>query len=342
MKRTVLLLTFTISTFLCSSQDFELIESYSSPISAKTYVVGDSITIGNPEYNRNGSVYYTNVLQLVENNWDPYSKLNQDLSNNTAVIQKIYSNKENTIREFRNSVVLEVVTTENKTLFIPIDKALSSKEVIVYPNYVEIDGLLPFNSQNATILSIKSENLSKEEAMLKYIYKMDSKKYDEWKNNEFVYEKEKASYINTIDSLFSTVDQKDTMVIILPVSLGSYSFEKGSFPVIESFQKYSKKVNFAFSNEYLSFVNFTNFSEVIVSKDRAEYFANSTKKQYDDTRPAFVIIKSTLEDLSIQEKSGGMNIDDRPTITINYSFKIFEMHCVDHSALYYNYLGYKK
>lgn len=353
MKRTILLFIFTISTFLCLSQDFELIESYLSPISAKTYLVGDSITIGNPEYNKNGSVNYTNVLHSRKERLNSlysqlsysqlsYSHLNQDLSNNTAVIQKIYSNKENTVREFRNSVVLEVVTAENKTLFIPIDKALISKEVIVYPNYIEIDGLLPFNSQNATILSIKSENLSKEKTMLKYIYKMDSKKFNEWKNNEFIYEREKASYMNIIDSLFSTVDQKDTMLIILPVSLGNYSFEKETFPVVESFQKYSEKVNFAFSNEYLSFVNFTNFSEVIVSKDRAEYFANSTKKQYDDTRPAFVIIKSTLEDLSIQEKSGGMNIDDRPIITINYSFKIAEMHCVDHSALYYNYLGFKK
>lgn len=348
MKRTVLLFTFTISTFLCLSQDFELIDSYLSPISAKTYLIGDSITIGNPEYNRNGSVNYSNVLHYKKERLNSlysklsYSHLNQDLSNNTAVIQKIYSNKENEVREFRNSVVLEVITTENKTLFIPIDKALISKEVIVYPNFLEIDGLLPFNNQNATILAIKSENLSKEETMLKYIYKTNQKKFNEWKENEFTYEKEKISYINTIDSLFSTVDQKDTMVIILPVSLGSYSFEKGSFPVVESIQKYSKKVNFAFSNEYLSFVNFSNFSEVIVSKDRAEYFVNSTKKQYDETRTAFVIIKATLEDLSIQEKSGGMNIDDRPTITIDYSFKITELHCVDHSALYYNYLGYQK
>lgn len=341
MIKSILLVSLTLISFLSLSQDYELLENYHSPISAKNYTIGDSITIGSPAYNKNETVLYTNIFQVSENKWDRYINLNKDFSKNIAIVQKIYSNKENTITEFRNSVVLEVITQDGSKFFIPIDKAISSKEIIVYPNEVDMDGYLPFNKQNATILAIKAQNLSNEQAMLEFIKRMNSNKYDEWKNNEFVYEKEKTRYLHTTDSLFATVSKQDTILIVLPANLGNYSFDKESFPIVETFQKYSKKINFALSNESLTFVNFNDFSSVNVSKDRAEYFANSTKKTYEETRPAFVIIKTTLENLTVEEKSGGMNFDDRPKKTINYEFKIIELHCVDHSVLYYNYIGNK-
>jgi len=340
MIKYYLLLTYLMISLISYSQDFELIESYYSPISVRSYSIGDTIIIGRPNYKRERDVSYSNILKYQERNWNQYSKVNQDLSKKNAIIKKIYSNKENNVSEFSNSVVLEVIVQDGSIVFIPIDKALISKEIVVFPNSTERFNNIPFNEKNAMILKIKAEKLKNEAAMIEYVKGVEPEKYNEWKENEFIYEKEKDRNIYRIDSLLKTVNVLDTMIIVLPTELGGYLFKNESFPIIGNILKYSKTLRF--SNEYLTFVNFADFSSVNSSKERAEFFVNTNSKTYDGTRQAVVILKAKLESVLFKIESGGFNVDSSTNKIFDFKFKIIELVCVDNFELYYNYIGNKK
>ncbi len=320
------------------SQEPVSLGEYSSTISKKRYRIGDSIQIGVANYSKNGFYRYKNVF-VSEKGWTGYRIVTKDLSYKKGVISKIYSNKDHQKREFSNSVVFEVSIDSFDNVFIPIEKAITSKEVVVFPNAITSNKHLPFNAQTSVMLIINSKKLNKEDAMLEYVERLEPKKYAEWKNNEFLFESEKEQYIQEVDSVLSLVTIGDTFTLILPVELGDYNFDSNTFPVIQTYTKYGKTVDFPFSKEKFIFSNYSKFSKVHVDKERAEYFAKSMNKSYQGTRSAIVILNVRADKVVETQKEGGLNIGSSLFDVQEFTFHIVDQTCVDSEALQYNFLG---
>lgn len=338
MKRSILAFTaLMMINFTSFSQ--ELLESYVSPISKMTYATGDTIIIGSGgllnQWSSNRR--YSSVFEYQENG-DYYSVIKEDQSNKKTVIEKIFSVKEHANNSFKNKVVFRVELENGSKLFVPIEAAIKSKEIVVYQNLLDTKDYSSFSNETTVILEIKEQGLSKESAMLSYIEKIDNEKFREWKADEFLYENEKEQYIARIDSLLGTVGIEDTMILVLPVSLNDYNFEKNTFPVANGVMQYGKR----FSN--LEFSNYEDYTSISVPKDRAQFFAATTEKSYKGKRSAYVILAVTIDDLKITEYvSSGMNVgSNKPQKKASYTLSILELHCVDNSALFYNYLGSTK
>jgi hypothetical protein len=331
----ILSLFFNIS--LCFSQDFKLIENYTSKISNINYKIGDSIVIGKP-LTRGKNLRYENILVL---NNQQFQNLNEDFSNNVGVIEKIYSNNYNSNYNFNNSIVFELKIKDKPNTFVPIDKAIISKEIVIYELNFSPDKFKSFNKSNSTILKINNSKLTEEQAMLFYYKENNQETYNELKGNEFYYQKNKEKYIKYVDSLKKTVKNTDTLVLILPTKLGKYNFEKKEFPIVEQSMSYGKKFETIFSNEILDFENYINFSSVKSEFENAEFFSNSTNLEFDDTRKANVILLVTFSKISFSEKSG-LNIDGLEyNSKIHLQLNIKKLYCVDSNSFYYNFIGSK-
>lgn len=320
------------------SQTSTLLNEYLSPISNINYKVGDSIIIGVPNRSKNDIFVYKNVF-IDKAIWGSIVNVSYNLSKEKGIIVKISSYEDHFIYEFKNSIVFELRMEGFDNLFIPIDKAILSKEVVLFPNPNSTSEHLPFNFQTANILQINAKKLSPESAMLTYIEKLEPKKFQEWKNNEFLYETQKEKYINDVDSVLQIVNIGDTFILVLPVELGSYNFDSNSFPVVESFSKFGETVEFALSKDKLSFLNFTNYTSIPVPRNKAEYFANTCSTSYHGTRSAFVILYIEATGIIFSEEQGGINIGSNIRNVVEYSLSIIDLSCVDSEALYYNYLG---
>jgi hypothetical protein len=335
------LLFFTLLLIIPTSgisQTPTLLNEYSSPISNKNYKIGDSILIGVPNYAKNETFLYKNVF-IEQRNLSYFDQVMENLSKHQGVIEKIYSNQDHVRSEFKNSVVFEIKIKGHANLFIPIDKAIISKEVVVFPNPNSSLEYLPFNDQTATILQIKAGKLSPETAMLTYMEKLETKKYEEWKNDEFLYQAEKEQYIRVVDSILKMVSIGDTLILILPVEMGDYDFDSNSFPVVETFSKFGETVAFVFSNEKMTFKNYAEFSTIPVPRNKAEFLAKSSTKSYIGTQSVYVLLRVKVADVLLSEQRGGMNIGSNIRNVVDYFFSIVDMDCVDSEALEYNYLG---
>lgn len=335
MKKTLLLFFLFIGTTLCISQT-EVIESYDSPLAGKTYVIGDTITIGEKQYAHQygGSEYYSFMFEFVEDG-EYYSAVSNDLKEKRAVIDKIFEIEDHPYNRFEDKTVIRIKTNDGKSYFIPVEDAIKAKEFVVYENKVDFNGLAPFNNELVVLLKIKNKTLSGEQAMRYYIEELDPDKFRAWKKDEFLYEEEKNEYIRNVDSLSATVDAKDTFVIVLPAMLNDYNFETNSFPFHQGVQAYSKKYgNF-------DFINYLDFNSLEVPKERAHFYAKTNEKSYTGKRKAFVMLKVIIDDMEIvKKKSSGMNLGgSEVTEEANFSIRILELHCVDNEALFYNYLG---
>lgn len=175
--------------------------------------------------------------------------------------------------------------------------------------------------------------------MNSYIEKTNPQKYSEWNDNEFVYHREKESFLDSINKLLQDTDLGDTMILILPMELGDYSFKTGEFPVVQSYYKYSESIYYPLSKERFNFVNFSQFSSIKVPEKKAEFFASTTQKSYEGTRSAYAILKIIPIEVKSELKTGGMNLGSSEYRMTEYNFKILELHCVDSPSLYYNYIG---
>lgn len=315
-----------------------LLNEYLSPISNINYKVGDSMKIGVPNYAKNETFLYKNVF-IEQRNLSYFDQVMENLSKQQGVIEKIYSNQDHVRSEFKNSVVFEIKINGHANLFLPIDKAILSKEVVVFPYSNSTLKHLPFNAQTATILQIKAKKLSQEAAMLAYVEKLEPKKFEEWKNNEFQYQAEKEQYIREVDSVLEIVSIGDTLILILPVEIGDYNFDSNSFPVVETFSKFGETVAFVFSNEKMTFKNYTDFSTIPVPRNKAEFLAKSSTKSYIGTRSVYVILHVKVADVLLSVQRGGVNLGSNIRNVVDYSFSIVDMDCVDSEALEYNYLG---
>lgn len=333
---TILLFVFP---FIGFSQDVELLKEYTSPISKTTFRLGDSITVGVASYSKNGNYRYKSIF-VTEKGWSGYNSLTENLSYKSGVVVNIYSNQHHNHQAFKNAVVCELAIDNHANVFIPIDDAILSKEIVVFPNSKPIK-YPAFDNRVSTILLIKSKKLNREDAMLKYVNKIEPEKYEEWNNNEFKYESEKNQYMVDVDSIFKQVNTKDTFTLILSVELNDYQFETNSFPVAQTITKYGKTVEFPLSSDKLIFSNFSEFSNIPAPRQQAEYFANSTTKSYDGKRSAIVILEVRLDKVLTTQRESGLNIGSNVYDVNEFSFTIVQLSCVDSDKFYYNYLGGK-
>lgn len=334
------LLQFILIPVACIGQDYTMLDKYSSPISSLTYTIGDNVTIGKAS-NTSSTLLYSQVLIETRKPYKSFTKVNFDLSKRTGTIQKIFSNQKSMVSEFSNSVVLEIRLNADTTVFIPIDKALKAKEVVVFTWDFYADNYTEYSEETSTLIDINNQKLGKEEAMLHYLKKHDIAIYNELKSNEFTYEKKKATYINYVDSLRNSIDLSDTFLIILPVQLGKYNFDKGTFPIVEAPMNFGPSYNDVFSGQILEFDNFNQFASINSNREKAEFFANSTNLKYGDIRQAYVIALIQFKNITYSEKSG-LNIDGPSKSKITHlHFNIRKLFCVDNTAFYYNLIGLK-
>ena len=133
----------------------------------------------------------------------------------------------------------------------------------------------------------------------------------------------------------SSINSRDTMYVVLPVYLKDYNFEKNIFPVTYSETGYARKT------PRIVFLNFDDFSSIPISKERAEFFEAANELTPMGTRSALVAVMFVVDKIEsvepITDHFDRMNEKIENNIVFHVSIK--GLHCLDHSSLYYNYLG---
>jgi hypothetical protein len=133
----------------------------------------------------------------------------------------------------------------------------------------------------------------------------------------------------------SSINSKDTMYVILPVHFKEYNFEKNVFPVAYSEKGYTKKAS------GIVFLNFDDFSEIPIAKERAKFFNAANELTPMGTRSAYVAVMFVIDKIESAESTtiGFERNNEKAENNMVYHVKIKGVHCIDSPSLYYNYLG---
>ena len=127
---------------------------------------------------------YTAVFVRDQKNVCGYTELDSVITGTKCVIKNILSYQEHCTFEFKNSVVFELQGPDNKALFIPIEKALQAKELIVFTNPNEAKGMNLLDERTAFLLSLNQFKESSEDHALKYCKLTDPKKGKKMRRSE--------------------------------------------------------------------------------------------------------------------------------------------------------------
>ena len=322
------------------SQEAEKLKKYQSTVSKFTYSKGDTIVVGDIAKNVfTTKQKYTGIFVKDKKNVCGFTELDSVISGSKCVIKNILSFQEHCTFEFKNSVVFELQGPNNKTLFMPIEKALQAKELIVFTNPNTWKGIDYLDDRTIFLLNLEYSKGTSEDNALKYCRLADPVKGKTFDFNPEAFEKEKAEWVKKLDQARKEVRLKDTFIIRVPVYLNKYIFEKGEFLVFDNPEAYgSKPLKYASDSKVL-FDNYKSFSTIRAAKPQADFFLNVNTPDYNGNRKTYGEIKAVCT--SINKDPKVLVTPDNPGINILH-FTILEMAVVDSENQTYNYVGAKK
>ena len=341
MRHTVLLiLLFTGSVHTFFAQEAEKLKKYQSIISKHTYSKGDTIVVG--EIGKNvfsAKKKYTGIFVKDKKNVCGYSELDTVIAGSPCILKNILSFGEHCSFDFKNSVVFELQGPNNRTLYMPIEKALQAKELIVFTNPKNWKGIEVLDDRTIFLLNLEYSKGTSADNALKYCKLADPAKGKAYEFNQGEFKKEKAEWNKKLDVPRKQVNLKDTFIIRVPVYLNKYIFEKGEFQVFDNPDAYgSKPLKYASDSKVL-FDNYKTFSTIKAAKPNADFFLNVNTADYNGNRKAYGEIKAICT--SITKDPTVMVTADNPGINILH-FTILEISVVDSENMKYNYIGTKK
>ena len=342
MRNTFLLiLLFAVSVPSLFSQEAEKLKKYQSVVSKHIYSKGDTIVVGEPGKNVfRAQKKYTGIFVKDKKNVCGFSELDSVISGSTCVIKNILSFQEHCTFEFKNSVVFELQGPNNRSLYMPIDKALQAKELIVFTNPAKTSGIDWLDERTMLLLNLEQFKGNSEENALMYCKLLDPQKGKQYELNLNQFEKEKTEWIKKLDEARKQVRMKDTFLISLPAYLGKYAFDKGEFQIIDNPAAYgSKALKVSRDNKFL-FENYKSFTTIKSAKENADFFLNVNTPDYNGNRKAYALIKVVCTSITKEPVPGGAT-PENPGNSI-FHLTILEISMVDSEDQNYNYIGMKK
>lgn len=341
MRKTILLTLLLIaSAHSLFAQEAEKLKKYQSTVSKQTYSKGDTIVIG--EIGKNvfsAKKKYTGIFVKDKKNVCGYSELDSLIAGSKCIIKNILSFQEHCSFDFKNSVVFELQGPTNKSLFMPIEKAVQAKELIVFTNPNTWKGIDLLDDRTIFLLNMEYSKGTSADNALKYCKLADPAQGKAYEFNTGEFEKVKAEWIRKLDLAQKQVNLKDTFLIRVPVYLNKYAFDKGEFLVFDNPDAYgSKPLKYASDSKVL-FDNYKAFSTIKAAKPNADFFLNVNTADYNGNRKAYGEIKAICT--SITKDPTVMVTADNPGINILH-FTILEISVVDSENLKYNYIGGKR
>ena len=192
MRNTFLLiLLFAVSVPSLFSQEAEKLKKYQSVVSKHIYSKGDTIVVGEPGKNVfRAQKKYTGIFVKDKKNVCGFSELDSVISGSTCVIKNILSFQEHCTFEFKNSVVFELQGPNNRSLYMPIDKALQAKELIVFTNPAKTSGIDWLDERTMLLLNLEQFKGNSEENALMYCKLLDPQKGKQYELNLNQFENE--------------------------------------------------------------------------------------------------------------------------------------------------------
>lgn len=336
----LLILLFTGSAHTFFAQEAEKLKKYQSTVSKYTYSKGDTVVIGDVGKNVfSAKKKYMGIFVKNKKNVCGYSELDSVIAGSKCVIKNILSFGEHCTFDFKNSVVFELQGPNNLPLFMPIEKALQAKELIVFTSPFNPKGLDYLDDRTIFLLNLEYSKGTSEDNAFKYCKLADPAKGKAYEFNQDEFEKEKAVWVKKLDAARKQVNLKDTFIIRVPVYLNKYVFEKGEFQVFDNPDAYgSKPLKFASDSKVL-FDNYKAFSTIKAAKPNADFFLNVNTADYNGNRKSYGEIKAICT--SINKDPKVIVTADNPGINILH-FTILEISVVDSENYEYNYIGAKK
>ncbi|MDR0801706.1 DUF4852 domain-containing protein [Fluviicola sp.] len=323
------------------AQDVEKLKKYQSPVSQRIYSKGDTILVGDMAKNVFSSAKkYAAIFVKDKKNVCGYRELDSVIAGTPCVIRNILSFKEHCTFEFKNAVVFELQGPDNRTLFMPVDKALQVKEVIVFPNPIKNAGIEILDERTVFLLNLEQAKGISADYALKYCKLIDPEKGRAYNQNPALFEKEKKEWIQKLDAARKITRIKDTFLIALPVYLSKFSFDKGEFQVVDDPLIYGSKALKVTTDSKLLFDNYKSFTSIRSTKDNADFFLNVTTSDYNGNRKAYAQIKAICTTITKEPVPGGATAENPGSNILH--FTILEMIILDSDNPDYNYIGSRK
>lgn len=337
----LLIFLFVSSAYTLSAQEAEKLKKYQSPVSKRVYTKGDTIWVGEPAKNVfTTAKKYADIFVKDKKNVCGYRELDSVIAGTPCVIKTILSFKEHCTFEFKNAVVLELQGPNNLTLFMPLDKALQVKEVIVFPNPVKYAGTEALDERTVFLLNLEQSKGTTADHALKYCKLINPEKGKAYEQNLPLFEKEKKEWIQKLDAARKITHLKDTFIISLPAYLGKFSFDKGEFQMVDNPLMYGSKALKVTTDSKLLFDNYKSFISIRSAKDNADFFQNVTTPDYNGNRKAYAQIKAICTSITKEPVLGGATAENPGNNILH--FTILEIVILDSDNADYNFVGSRK
>lgn len=342
MRHSFLLIFLLVSSVhTVFAQDAEKLKKYQSPVSKRIYSKGDTILVGDVAKNVFSSTKkYAAIFVKDKKNVCGYRELDSVIAGTSCVIRNILSFKEQCTFEFKNAVVFELQGPDNRTFFMPIDKALQVKEVIVFPNPVKNKGTEALDERTVFLLNLEQSKGTSADNALKYCKLVDPEKGRAYDQNSALFEKEKKEWIQKLDAARKITRIKDTFLVSLPVYLSKFSFDTGEFQVVDNPLTYGSKALKVTTDSKLLFDNYKSFTSIRAAKDNADFFLNTTTPDYNANRKAYVQVKAICTSITKEPVPGGATAENPGNNILH--FTILEIVALDSDNAGYNYIGSRK
>jgi hypothetical protein len=336
-----LILLFTLPINSIFAQEAEKLKKYQSTVSKQIYSKGDTLVVG--EMGKNvfsAKKKYTGLFIRDKKNVCGFRELDSVISGSSCIIKNILSFQEHCTFEFKNSVVFELQGPSNQILYMPIEKALQAKELIVFKNPTATAGFEMLDERTIFLLNLEQFKGASAENALKYCKIVDPAKGKAYELNLSAFEKEKKEWIQKLDAARKEIHLKDTFFIYLPAYLSKYAFDKGEFQIVDNPAVYgSKALKYSGDNKII-FDNYKNFTTLKAVKENADFYLNVNTSDYNGNRKAFAQIKVICTSIVKEPVPGGAT-PENPGFNI-FHLTILELSMVDSENQNYNYIGMKK
>lgn len=336
MKALLLIVGFSFFSSSFFAQEPEKLKKYESITTKRVFTKGDTLLIGDPGKNAfSTQKKYFGIFVKDKRNVCGYSELDSVMKGAHFVIKNITKYTEHCSFEFRNNVVFELLGSNNQLIYMPIEKTLQSKELVVFPNTVKTEKYEQLNDRSVFILTMNAVDQSADFAF-KYCRTTDFEKSKYYDNNPSQFEKDKNEWVKKLDQARKQIKVKDTFWITIPVYVGAFIHDKNEFKLADIPGNYgSKAINLNLDTKMI-FENYAAFNSIKSTKNQADFFQNTNTPDYNGNRKAYLQVKAVCNSV-LKEVSSG------PTGVLNtLRFSIIEMHAVDLESMEYNYIGSKK
>ena len=267
-----------------------LIGSYAQKIETKTYVAfdnstfkqGDSLYIG---YN-DGYQTFDYIKEYYVNQYAKgFKKIPANVIGKKFKILDIY------VGGYLNSYDTSTVVLKiggkgllGSKFFVDINSAIRTGEVIINlsPQWRTNMSIQQFNDSIALLYKAKQSQQTPSNYALEYLRRLNEKKYDKYREDEFELENQKQISTNKIKEGIASMNDTTTYYTDIELTLDNYDFETMSFPIgrFNEYYKINKYLGENFPETDLVFVNQNNLAKLAVDKFTANSFIKRRKDRY--------------------------------------------------------------